>query len=222
MNHKFRTAALTITMALSFICLPRTSWAQESKIAVVDIQTLTLMSDEGKAVNDKLEKRFQAISAEMEKTRKDIEDKETRLRNQDRLMSAAAKQQLATEIDADKVKFDRKNQDYQKEMNDMQAELLQPVSAKVQAELSAFVNDKGFTLLIDLSAENGNVVWANPGNDITKEVMVRVNENFKRNGGAAPAPAGSPNPAAGTPQAPPASRPQAPAPTTTPPAAPKQ
>jgi len=219
MNHRLKTAALMITLASGVICFARPGWAQDSKIAVVDIQALTLTSDEGKAVNDKLEKRFQAMSAEMEKARKDIDDKETRLRNQDRLMSAAAKQQLATEIEGDKLKFDRKNQDYQKEMNDLQAELLQPVSVKVQAELAAFVNQKGFTLLLDLSAENGNVVWANPGNDITKEVLVRINENFKKSGGVAPAATGSPAPAAGAP-APTAPKPQAPP--AAPPAAPKQ
>jgi Skp family chaperone for outer membrane proteins len=60
------------------ISYPGTVLAQASKIAVVDVQALTLASDEGKSVNDKLDKRIQAITAEMDKARKDIEAKEKR------------------------------------------------------------------------------------------------------------------------------------------------
>jgi len=71
----------------------------------------------------------------------------------------------------------------------MQAELLDPIAEKIRLELQAFVNEKSYTLVIDL-ADDSNVVWANAGNDITKDVLVRVNESFKRSGGvAAPAPA---------------------------------
>jgi len=64
-----------------------------------------------------------------------------------------------------------------------------PIAEKIRLELQAFVNEKSYTLVIDL-ADDSNVVWANASNDITKDVLVRVNESFKRSGGvAAPAPA---------------------------------
>ena len=70
-------------------------------------------------------------------------------------------------------------------MNEMQNEMFGPIATKVKAELATYVNEMGFHLLIDVSAENGNVVWANAGNNITKEVMVRVNDAYKKAGGAA-------------------------------------
>lgn len=197
MTQQLKTAALTIILASSAAWLPQKAMAQDAKIAVVDVQTLTLMSDEGKVIADRLEKRYQEISNEMQKAQKDIEDKDNRLRTQDRLMSATAKAQLAKEIDDAKIVFDRKNEDYQKELNELQNQLLAPVAAKAQEELKNLIDENGYTLVIDLSAEQGNVVWANPGNDITPEVMKRLNESFKRSGGAAaPAPApASPQPA---------------------------
>jgi len=191
-----------MTVLIAGMCFPGNGLAQDLKIAVVDIEALTLTSDEGKGVNDKLKKKYDEIVALMGKLQKDIEDKETRLKTQDRVMSATAKASLTREIEGDKVNFDRKNQDYQKEMMDYQNELLDPVAAKAQAMLQAYIKEKTFTIVIDLSAEKGNIVWANPGNDITLDVIKRLNDEYKKAPGAASTPAPARTPAASTPAPP--------------------
>ena len=217
MSQPLKTALLMVV--LLGISIPRNGMAQASKIAVVDVQALTLASDEGKSVNDKLDKRIQAITAEMDKARKDIEAKENDLKTRDRVMSAAAKTQLQRDIDEGKRTFERKSQDYQKELNDTQNELLVPIAEKAKQELAAYVTENGITLLIDLSSEKSNVVWAGEGNNVTAAVLKRINDAYKRGGAAAPASApaaNTPKPAGTTPAAP--ARPTTPA---TPPAAPK-
>ena len=212
MRQLGRAAAL-MTVLMTGVCFQESGLAQELKIAVVDIETMTLTSDEGKAVNDKLKKKYDEIVAIMGKLQKDIEDKETRLKTQDRVMSATAKESLGREIERDKVTFDRKNQDYQKEMMDYQNELLDPISAKAQTVLQAYIKEKTFTIVVDLSAEKGNIVWANPGNDITLDVIKRLNDEYKKTVVAAPATPQRPaatTPAAGTPRTPPAATPAAP------------
>lgn len=191
MNQHFKTTTLAIAVACIVLCLPQMGVAQDSKIAVVNTRTLTLMSDEGKVAGDKLQKRLDVIRTEMDKLRKDIEDKDNSLRTRERLLSAQAKATLAKDIDDSKFRFDQKAQVYEKEMNEMQAELLDPIAEKIRLELQTFVNEKSYTLVIDL-ADDSNVVWANAGNDVTKDVLVRVNESFKRSGGAAAAPAAAP------------------------------
>jgi Skp family chaperone for outer membrane proteins len=213
MRQLLRAGAL-MTVLTAGMFFPGNGLAQELKIAVVDIEQLTLTSDEGKAVNDKLKKKYDDIVAIMGKLQKDIEDKETRLRTQDRVMAAPAKAALVKEIETDKVTFDRKNQDYQKEMTDYQNELLDPVAAKAQLALQAFIKEKAFTMVVDLSAERGNIVWANPANDITLDVIKRLNDEYKKTGAApAAAPRPATPPAAGTPRPPAAGTPAA----TTPP-----
>jgi len=217
MTQNFKATVLTIVVAAIVVCLPQFGLAQVAKIAVVDVQALTLGSDEGKALGDRLEKRYQEISAELQKAQKDIEEKEKRLQTQDRLMSATAKAQLAKEIESAKVVFDRKNQDYQKEMDDLQKDLLAPVASKAQEMLAHYVEEKGFTLLIDVSAEQGNIVWANPANNVTADVMKLLNEAYKKSPPPAAAPASTPStqqkaPAPVAPPKPPATTPTAPAP----------
>lgn len=208
MRQLGRAAAL-MTVLMAGVCFPGNGLAQELKVAVVDIEALTLTSDEGKIVNEKLKKKYDDIVAIMGKLQQGIEKKESDLKTQDRVMSATAKAALAKEIENDKITFDRKNQDYQKEMMDFQNELLDPVAAKAQMMLQGYIKEKTFTIVIDLSAEKGNVVWANPANDITQDVIKRLNDEYKKTGAAAP-------PAA---QRPAASAPAASAPRTTPPAA---
>jgi outer membrane protein len=203
MRQLWRAAAL-VTVLTAGTYFPAKGMAQDLRIAVIDIETLTLTSDEGKAANEKLKKRYDEIVGIMSKLQKDIETKEDNLKKQDRIMSAAAKASLAKEIESDKVAFDRKNQDYQKEMMDYQNEVLDPVAAKAQAMLQAHIKEKNYSIVIDLSAEKGNVVWANPGNDITLEVIKRLNDEYKKTAGSAPAtsrPAAA-APAAGTPRPP--------------------
>ena len=195
MSQQMKTSVLTLALLCITFCLPQNGQAQDARIAVVDTQALTIASDEGKAVNEKIEKRIQAMGTEMEKLRKDIDGKEERLRTQDRVMAATLKAQLQSEIKEDQIKFERKNQDYQKEIEQMQNDMFGPIANKVKAELATYVNEVGYHLLIDFSAENSNVVWFNPANDITKQVMARMNDAYKKAGGAASA-AAPPAPAA--------------------------
>ena len=85
------------------------------------------------------------------------------------------------------------------------------VAAKVSATLKKYVSDNGYTLLLDVSSQQSNVMWANQSTDVTQAVVTAYNT---ASGVAAPAPAA---PAA----APAAARPR---PTTTTPktTAPKQ
>jgi Skp family chaperone for outer membrane proteins len=200
MSQHLRVLALTII--LGALCFPQRGMAQELRIAVVDIETLTFMTDEGKAVSEKLKKRFDEISALMQKAQADIEAKEKQRRDQDRALNAAAKQAMDRDIDNLKIAFERKNQDYQKEYTDLQNELIDPVAAKAQLMLQKYIKEKAFTMVLDLSAENGNIRWSNPANDITMDVIKLLNDEFKKNPTAA-APAAA-RPAGGASTIPPA------------------
>jgi outer membrane protein len=76
--------------------------------------------------------------------------------------------------------------------------------------LKKYVSDNGYTLLLDVSSQQSNVMWANQSTDVTQAVVTAYNTS---SGVAAPVPS--------APSAPAAARPHPP--TTTPkPAAPKQ
>jgi outer membrane protein len=190
------TRLIKTVLLLTVLFQARAAFAQEMRIAVVDLQRLTTESDEGKKANEKLEKRYAEITAELQKLSRAIEDKENNLRKQELALSAARRDQLQREIEADRRNLTRKSEDYQAEMADLEQSVMGPVIQYAEAVLAAYIKEKGFTMLFNIRTENGNIVWYNAGNDITGDVLKIINSVAK--------------PAASTPAASPAAKPAAP------------
>jgi Skp family chaperone for outer membrane proteins len=161
---------LTIVLAIGPMAA-----AQDAKIALVDLQGVAFSSEDGKAAAAKLEKRYQEISAIMQAAQKSIQDKETTLKNQERALSEARKNQLLREIESEGVAFNRKNEDYQREMAQLEQDIMGPVMDKARTILAAFLKEANYTILLDYGAEGGNIVWFNGANDVTAELVKRMN-----------------------------------------------
>jgi len=48
------------------------------------------------------------------------------------------------------------------------------VAAKVSVTLKKYVSDNGFTLLLDVSSQQSNVMWANQSTDVTQAVVTHT------------------------------------------------
>src|SRR5262245_34462156 len=107
------------TLLTLILMSTRLASAQDLKIGVVDVQRLAVDSDEGKAGGVLLRKRYEDMSADLKKIQQTIDDNQNKLKTQDRLLSDAAKAGLNRTIDQQKTELDRKNQDYQKEFDEL-------------------------------------------------------------------------------------------------------
>ena len=85
MSQQMKTVSPESLWCASRSACLKMAWRKMPRSRSSTLEALTITSDEGKAVNEKTEKRIQAIGTEMDKLRKDIEDKEERLRTQDRV-----------------------------------------------------------------------------------------------------------------------------------------
>jgi outer membrane protein len=70
------------------------------------------------------------------------------------------------------------------------------VAAKVSVTLKKYVSDNGFTLLLDVSSQQSNVMWANQNTDVTQAVVTAYNAS---SGVAAPVPSAPSAPATARP-----------------------
>ena len=113
-------------------------------------------------------------------------------------------------IDTKEKQLTRNAEDAQTAYNTDLQEAYGKLAAKVSATLKKYVSDNGFTILLDVSSQQSNVMWIGPNIDVTQAVVTAYNTS---SGIAAPVPS--------APSAPAASRPR-PATTTPKPAAPKQ
>jgi len=187
--------------------------AQVSKVAVVDFERAIVESVEGKKSSDKFNATLQAKQADAEKRQKDLEDAQKKLQTQERTLSEVAKANLQKDIDRRTTDMQRFNEDSQKELQSLRDELLRPIAEKASGLLNAIAAEKGYTLVVDLSNPQNNVVWFNPQNDITAELTRRIDAATAATSSAAPAPARpAAPPVAPRPAAPLAPRPAVPAP----------
>jgi len=148
--------------------------AQVSNVAVVDFERAVVESVEGKKASDKFNVTLKTKQADVEKRQKDLEDNQKKLANGTITLSATAKADLQRDIDRKTTELQRLNDDTQKELQGLRDELLRPIAERATAALNAMAAAEGYTLVIDISNPENNVIWANPKNDITAELIKRL------------------------------------------------
>jgi outer membrane protein len=187
--------------------------AQVSKVAIVDFERAIVESAEGKKSSDKFTATLQSKQAEGEKRQKELEDAQKKLQTQERTLSETAKATLQKDIDRRTTEMQRFNEDSQKELQSLRDELLRPIAERASVILNGIAAEQGYTLIVDVSNPQNNVVWFNPKNDITAELTRRIDASTPKTSEAVPAPRPTaPAPVAPRPGSPLAPRPLAPAP----------
>jgi outer membrane protein len=187
--------------------------AQVSKVAIVDFEKALVESMEGKKSSEKFNATLQSKQADGERRQRELEDAQKKLQTQERTLSEAAKASLQKDIERRTTEMQRFSEDTQKEMQSLRDELLRPIAERASGILNAIAAEQGYTLVVDISNPQNNVVWFNPQSDITAEVTRRIDASTPKTSEAAPAPRPTPAvPVVPRPAAPLAPRPVGPAP----------
>jgi len=169
---RLKTTLVVIFMLLVATPLLR---AQLSNIAVVDFERAVVESAEGKKSSDKFNATVQAKQADLEKKQREIEDLQKKLQAGTRTLSDSAKADIQRDIDRRNTELQRVNEDAQKEMQALRDELLRPIAQVATQILNGMAAEQGYTLVIDSSNPENNLVFVNPKNDITAELVKRIN-----------------------------------------------
>lgn len=218
---RLKLSLLAITL-LTVLCGPALVQAQSgAKVAVVDFERAVVESVEGKKASEKFNATLQAKQADLEKRQKDIDDSTKKLQTGARTLSDTAKAELQKDIDKKNTDLQRLNEDAQKELQTLRDELLRPIAERATAILNAMAAKEGYTLVVDISNPQTNVVFWNPKSDITAELIKQIDASAPAAPAASgPPPATTPAPKAAAPP-PNAVRPTTPAPKPAAPTTPK-
>ena len=193
--------------------------AQNSKIVVVDFERAVVESTEGKKSSEKFTAALQAKQGDVEKKQKELEDQQKKLQNGARTLSDAVKADLQRDIDRRTTELQRVNEDAQKELQVLRDQLLRPIAERATAILNAMADEQGYTVVIDTSSPDHNVLWFNKKNDVTDELIKRINAATPQEPAKTKAPK---QPTTAAPTAPRPTTPAVPRPTTPAPTPPKQ
>ena len=220
-RNYLRTAALAAacllgTAAVRAQSAPAAGSSASGKVGVVDVRSAIVTTAEGKQASAELQSKFASRQTELENMNKQINDIRQRLQAGASTLSPEAQAQLTRQGEVLARQLERKQTEYQEDVNAEQGEVIDRIGRKMIDVLDRYARENGYVAVFDSSAQNSPILFASTNIDITQDIIKLYDQAYPVKGGAA-APAATkpstiPRPTTTTPPAtkpatPPASKP---------------
>jgi outer membrane protein len=158
------------------------------KYAYVNMAAVAAQSNDGKSAAEKLKAFQDQKTRELQDKQKTLQAAQQKLESGGSVLSDAARTQLQTDIDRQQRDLQRLTEDAQQDVQNLAQQVEEDFTRKVLPIIGKVAQDKQIHFVFN--AQQSGLVWAEPGMDLTGEVIAAMN------GGAKPAAAPTP-PAAG-------------------------
>ena len=159
--------------------------AVPAKVALVNFEQVVLASNEGQVVTLNTQKKFEPKKNEIEKLNADVDGKNKALQAAPATLADDERAKRLREIDTLQKRLNSEAEQAQTEYNAEWQEGLSGVAQKIATVMKKYAADNGYTILLDVSSQQSNVLWALPSTDISQAVVDIYN---KQSGIAAPPP----------------------------------
>ena len=169
-----------------------------TKFAFINIQRVASESGEGRASTTKVQALNQQKVAQLNELNKKLQADQQKLQSQASVMNDQARGQLERDIERQQKEIQRFTQDAQDEVQNLQQDLQSAFQAKLLPIIQQVVQERGLQMLF--SQNDAGIVWADPGLDITADVIKRFDAAHPAPAAAAPAPTAQPAAPAKPPQ----------------------
>ena len=150
---------------------PARPFPEGAKVAYINIQRIANESAEGKAATAKVQALVQKKQAEANEKNKALQADQQKLAASASIMSDQARAELEKKIERQNIEIQRMTQDAQQEVQELQQDLQNEFQRKLMPIVQKLFDEKGLHMLF--SAADAGLVLADPGLDITAEVIKR-------------------------------------------------
>ena len=181
------------------------------KIAIIQFQQAVGATNEGQRDFAELRKKFEPKQTQLKTQSDEIDSLKKQLQTQGATLSDPARASLTKQIDDKTKSLQRSAEDAQNDFQTEMGETYQKLAEKVYQVVQTYASSAGYTLVLDASAQQSPVLWANQGTDISQQVVDAYNQKS-----GVPAQANSTAPSTAPRSTAPARTTPKPAPTTTP------
>jgi outer membrane protein len=144
---------------------------QGAKVGFINIQRIAGESAEGKASTARVKTLNDKKVAELSDKQKALQAAQQKLQQGGAVLSDAARGQLEKEVERLQVDIQRFTQDAQAEVQELQQELQGEFQKKLVPVINAVASEMSLQLVF--SQVDSGIVWADPGLDLTGEVIRR-------------------------------------------------
>jgi outer membrane protein len=142
-----------------------------TKVGVIQVQAALTGTKDGQKAVAEFQSKMAPKSKEMERKRQEIQDLQDKLSKGGNAMAQQAKDDLARTIDTKTKSYNRDMEDAQAEFQGEERKMLEELSGKMQVVIEKYGVANGYTLLLDVSNQNTNVIWISTAIDVTKDII---------------------------------------------------
>ena len=159
-------------LALAFALAAGTAEAQTLKIAYINSQEILAAAPGAKEASDQYDKDLQSYNAEAQQLRDELDRMQQQLQQQELTLSKEAKANRQQQIQQKAQQAQTRMQQLDQQAQQRRQELVQPVMDKINAVIDKIRAEGNYAFILD--AASGSIVAADPGLDLTQEVIRRL------------------------------------------------
>jgi len=176
--------------------------ATGTKIGVISVRQAIASTAEGKQAGAELQSQFASRQNELEGLNKQINDLRQRIDAGTGKLSQDELSRLQREGETKARQIQRKQDEYQEDVNAAQADVFDRIGRKMIDVLDRYARENGFVVILDNSAQNTPILFASTNIDVTQDIVRLFDQAYPVKAGAATTPARpAPKPAAQPPAA---------------------
>ena len=179
-----------------------------AKLGVINVRQAIASTAEGKQAGAELQSQFAARQTELEGLNKDINALRQRIEAGSGKFSQDEQVRLQREGEVKARQLERKQSEYQEDVNAAQADVFDRIGRKMIDVLDRYARENGYVAVLDTSAQNTPILFASTNIDVTQDIVKLYDTAYPIKGGAPAATTTPTKPAATRPAAqPPAAKP---------------
>jgi outer membrane protein len=150
-----------------------------AKVAYIFMQGIFNGSSDGKAAAARVQEWEKKKTAEIQAKVKEAEGIQAKLNQGGTVLNDAARAQAQRDLQRLQRDINAMQEDAQQERQDLTQQLLDQFSQKVNPIIAAVAKERGLHMVFSVS-DQANVAWADPGLDLTQEIIKRVDSAPKK------------------------------------------
>jgi outer membrane protein len=167
-----QTKRLTLTILAALMTVAAPVAFGEVKLAVVDVQSAILNSEDAKRLLAQIQTEFKGDEDKIRKLQSDAAVILERMQKDADVMSETEKRRLQAEIESLNSDFQYQRQRLQRQIDDRQKELFAGVDQKVQRAIEELVKSESYNLIIPRQA----ALYVGDVYDVTRKVTEKLNQ----------------------------------------------
>lgn len=149
-----------------------------AKVAYVFMQGIFNGSSDGKAAAARMQDWEKKKTAEIQAKVKEGEGIQAKLNSSTNVMNDQARAQAQRDLQRLQREITAMQEDAQAEGDQLRQQLLNDFSQRVNPIIAAVAKERGLHMVFSVS-DQANVAWADPGLDLTQEIIKRVDASKK-------------------------------------------